>query len=187
MSTMDDLELDLTHADIREHRGWFIGLGVLFVALGITAMVAAFAATLATVLLFGALLLAAGIIQIAHTVWAARWRGYLTQLLAGILYAGIGGLMVFDPVAGAIGLTLLLAVFFVVGGLLKIVLGVQAESGWFALSGFVNLLLGLLIAVGWPATGTWVIGLFLGIELVLAGLSLILVASAELPPVQMNP
>jgi uncharacterized membrane protein HdeD (DUF308 family) len=111
-------------------------------------------------------------------VTAARWRGFLVHLLGGILYVTIGALIVVDPVAGAIGLTLLLAGFFVAGGILKLVLGFQAESGWFAFSGIIDLLLGALVAIGWPETGTWVIGLFVGIELVFAGLSLILMASA---------
>lgn len=108
---------------------------------------------------------------------AMRWRGFLLHLLGGILYTAVGGLILIDPVAGAIGLSFLLAVFFLVSGAFKMVLGIQAESGWFAFSGLIDLLLGVLIWLGWPETATWVIGLFLGIELLFAGISLILIAS----------
>jgi uncharacterized membrane protein HdeD (DUF308 family) len=181
MSFAEERELGPSPADVRQNPGWFVALGALLVVLGVIAMVAAFAATLATVLFFGVLLLIVGVVQIAHALAAARWRGFFVHLVGGILYAVVGGLIVFDPVAGAIGLTLLLAVFFVLGGILKIVLGFQGESAWFTLSGIVDLVLGLLIAIGWPGTGTWVIGLFLGIELVFTGLSLILVALAMRP------
>lgn len=173
-------------AEVREHRGWFIGLGVLLIVLGAVAMIAAFAATLVTVLFFGILLLIAGGVQILHAVSSRRWRGFLVHLLGGILYVGIGALIVADPIGGAIGLTFLLAAFFVVGGILKLLLGVQAESGWFAFSGAVDLLLGVLIWMGWPEIGTWVIGLFLGIEMLFAGISLLLVAWGQRPPTQLS-
>jgi len=178
MSMSEERELGPRPGEVRQPRGWFFGLGSILAVLGIVAMVAAFAATLATVLFFGVLLLIAGVVQIAHALSAARWRGFLAHFLGGLLYAAIGGLIVYDPVAAGIGLTLVLAALFIVGGVLKLMLGLQAESGWFAFSGLVDLLLGVLVAVGLPETGLWVIGLLLGVELLFAGLSLILVASS---------
>jgi uncharacterized membrane protein HdeD (DUF308 family) len=178
MSIENEQGLGPGPAEVRYHPGWFLFLGIVLVVLGAISMVAAFAATLATVLFFGVLLLVGGVTQIVHALSTARWRGFLLHLLGGVLYAAIGGMIIADPVSGAIGLTLLLAIFFIVGGVFKIVLGIQAESGWFAFSGLIDLLLGVLVWVGWPQTGTWVIGLFVGIELVLAGLGLIMVASA---------
>jgi uncharacterized membrane protein HdeD (DUF308 family) len=165
------------YEELREHRRWFMVLGILLIVLGLVAMVAAFAATMATVLFFGILLLIAGLVQILHALSAMRWQGFLIHLLGGVLYAAVGLLILIDPVAGAIGLTMLLAVFFIVSGVFKVTLGVQAESGWFAFSGGLDLLLGVLIWAGWPDTATWVIGLFLGIELLFAGVSLLLIAS----------
>lgn len=89
---------------IRENRTWFVGIGILLVVLGTVAIIAAFTATLATVLFFGLLLLFAAAAQILHALTAARWRGFVIHLLSAILYAAIGGLIVYDPVAGAIGL-----------------------------------------------------------------------------------
>jgi uncharacterized membrane protein HdeD (DUF308 family) len=171
----------LSSTNIGAHRLWFTVLGGVLVALGAIAIVAAFAATLATVLLFGVLLLMGGVAQIFHAFSARRWRGFTLHLLVGILYATVGVLILIDPVAGAIGLTLLLAAFFIGLGCLKVILAVQAESGWFGLSGALDLLLGILVLVGWPQTGVWVIGLFVGIELVFAGLSLLLLAFASRP------
>ncbi len=163
--------------ELREHRRWFIALGALLIVLGIIAMVAAVTATMVTVLFFGILLLIAGLVQIVHAVSAIRWQGFLLHLLGGILYTVIGSLMLIDPVAGAIGLTMLLAFFFIVGGVLKTTLGIQAESVWFTFSGGLDLLLGMLIWLGWPEIATWIIGLFIGIELLFAGIALVLIAS----------
>lgn len=164
-------------AELRESRRWFLGIGILLIVLGVIAVIAAFAATMATVLFFGILLLVAGVVQVVHALSAMQWQGFLLHLLGGILYTAIGTLLLIDPVAGAVGLTMLLAFFFIVGGIFKTVLGVQTESAWFAFNGILDLLLGLLIWLGWPETGTWVIGLFLGIELLFAGISLVLIAS----------
>jgi len=40
---------------------------------------------------------------------------------------------------------------------------------WVALSGVVTLLLGLLILARWPINSVYILGLFLGIDLIIAG------------------
>jgi uncharacterized membrane protein HdeD (DUF308 family) len=177
MTTSHEEVLGRHPEELREYRRWFVALGILLIILGVIAMVAAFAATMVTVLFFGILLLIAGVVQIVHALSAMRWQGFLLHLLGGLLYTTVGLVILVDPVSGAIGLTMVLAFFFIVGGIFKIALGIQAESGWFAFSGGLDLLLGMLIWLGWPETGTWVIGLFLGIELLFAGISLMLMAS----------
>jgi uncharacterized membrane protein HdeD (DUF308 family) len=167
---------DLDTRGVQGVRRWFPILGVLLMILGAVAVVAAFAVTMATVLLFGVLLLVAGIAQIVHGFSASRWRGFLFHLLGGCVYAAIGGLIVADPVGAAIGLTLLLAFFFAAAGILKTAIGFQTQSGWFTVSGVVDLLLVLLVLLGLPETGTWVIGLFIGVEMLFAGFTLIAAA-----------
>jgi len=169
--------------EIRERRRWVVPLGILLVVLGLVAIVAAFAATLATVLFFGVLLLFGGIAQLVHAV---GWRSgdFVWELLGADLYLVAGGLLVLDPVSGAVGLTLLLAVFFLVVGALRIALGVRARStadsgGGLLLSGVLDVALGLLIGIGWPQSSTWVIRLFLGIELVFAGGSFLMLSFAR--------
>lgn len=168
--------------EIQRLAGWFVGLGAILVVLGAIAIVAAFAVTLATVLLFGVLLLIAGMFQAVQAFLAVRWKGFFWHLLLGLLYALLGAILIADPVEGAIGLTLLIAIFFIVGGVLRIAIALQrrsqAQAGWFLLGGILDLALGLLIGIGWPGTGTWVIGLFLGVELLFGGISLIVVAMA---------
>ena len=50
--------------------------------------------------------------------------------------------------------------------------------GWQVLSGLVALLLGLFITAGWPASSIWVIGTFIGIDLIFGGWSFIMIALA---------
>jgi len=178
-SAREQQQYSTVYVDVSEHRTWFAVLGGLLLLLGIVAIAAAFAATLATVLLFGILLLIGGAAQLVHAFSFRRWKGVFLHALGGLLYAAVGILILVDPVSGAIGLTFLLAIFFLAAGFLKVFLALQAQSGWFGLSGGLDLLLGLLVLLGWPQTGGWVIGLFVGIELMFAGLSLLLLALAS--------
>lgn len=167
----------------REQRRWLMGLGLLLTMLGLVALFASFAATLTTVFLFGALLLVGGIAQLAHAL-SPRTQNVGWELFGGLLYALAGGLLLLDPVSGAVGLTLLLAAFFLAMGVLRITLGLRLperrgvrRSGllW---TGSIDFALGLLIVFGWPEISLWMIGIFLGIELVFAGLSLLSLSSA---------
>lgn len=171
-----------THAvgQLPKRPWWFAACGVVSVVLGIVALAAAFWATLATVLFFAVLLLIAGVGQIADATATRNEPGFGWRLGIGILTALVGGLIVFDPVGGAIGLTLLIAMFFILEGVLRLVLAGQligSGKGWFIASGVLDLILGLLIAIQWPASGVWVIGLFLGIDLIFLGMAMFLLSA----------
>lgn len=160
---------------------WLRGLGIFWLVLGVLAIIAAFAATLATVLAFGILLLLAGIAQLAQA-FADRETDFGWRLAAGLLYGLVGLMLIVDPVGGAIGLTLLIALLFLFGGLLRLAfafsIGRQGRStGLHILGGLLNLVLAILIIGGWPETGAWVIGLFVGIELIFGGLTLLFTPS----------
>jgi uncharacterized membrane protein HdeD (DUF308 family) len=81
----------------------------------------------------------------------------------------------------ALGLTLLVAAGLLVGGILRIVLSVVERFdgwGWVLLNGLVSILLGTAIWRQWPLSGLWVIGLFVGIEMLLGGLSWVMLGLA---------
>lgn len=182
------METNATHAGA-EARDAPVGkarvLGGLLALLGLVAIVAAFAATLATVLLFGILLIFGGMMQIVQTSQTSG-EDKAWELLSGVLYLIVGALIVFDPVDGAIGLTLLLSILFFAVGAMRLWLAARARrtegpAGILAATGVLDLLLGVLILAGWPATGTWVIGLFVGIELLVSGLALLIAPRRSWP------
>ncbi len=158
--------------NLRKQWKWFLLMGILMMVLGFLAIGASTAVTLVSVVLLGSVLLAGGIIQIAYAFWARQWSGFFFSLLAGIIYTVTGFLLIVHPTAGALSLTLLLAAFYIIGGLFRIVgsLMMQFEQwGWALLSGIIKFVLGVLIWMGWPETGLWVFGLFIGIDLVFYG------------------
>jgi uncharacterized membrane protein HdeD (DUF308 family) len=90
-------------------------------------------------------------------------------------------IIVANPGAGALVLTLILAVFFMVAGLFRIMAALTMrfpQWGWLLVSGIVTLLLGLLIWRQWPVSGLWVIGLFIGIDMIFCGWSWVMAALA---------
>lgn len=157
---------------LREQWCWFLALGIAMVVFGTIAIGSACIATVATTWLFGFLLLAGGISEIVSSFWAGRWSGTLTHLLIGILYAVVGLMIVDHPANAAVQLTLIIAIFLVFSGIFRIVFALSERFtgwGWVLLNGAVSLLLGMLVYKQWPASGLWIIGLFVGIELIFNG------------------
>jgi len=158
---------------------WFLVLGVALMALGVVAITSAFFVSVVTVVMFGVLLLAGGIGLVVSSFWAGRWSGFLLHLLQGLLYLIVGILIVDTPVQSTLALSLMMAVFFMVAGMFRIIAALVLRFpnwGWPLLSGFVSLLLGIFIYRQWPASGLWVIGLFIGIEMIFYGWSWVMLA-----------
>ena len=83
------------------------------------------------------------------------------------------------PDKAALTLTLLLAAFLMAGGVIRIAAAVSLQFpnwGWQVVSGALNLLLGILIWAQWPVSGLWVIGLFVGIEMIFNGWTWVMLA-----------
>ena len=157
-------------------------LGFVWVILGGAAITAAIVATWATMLVFGVLLLLAGVTQLGYAfIQASSERSW--QISTGVLYFLVGLLLVIDPVSGAIGLTLLIAILFLIRGVMQLALFATHQRrgqsrSWHLIGGILSLLLAVLIIAGWPETGTWVIGLFVGIELLLGGITMLMTPKA---------
>jgi uncharacterized membrane protein HdeD (DUF308 family) len=157
----------------------FLLLGLVSIFVGLVAIGSTFVATLASVVVFGVLLLAAGITEVIHAVMVRNLRGFALHLLGAALYLLVGLFMLEDPVRAAAVLTLLLSAYLLVGGVLRIVfaLAVQFVSWpWVLVNGVVDVVLGVLIWREWPGSSLWVIGLFVGIDLLFNGWSWVILA-----------
>ena len=160
------------YSEVKRHTGWFLALGIVLIVMGVIAIGTAVITTLVSVMVFGWLLLMGGVFQAVHAFWVRPWSGLMLQLLIGVLNIIVGLLMVANPGASAFALTLLMASFFIVGGLFRIITAARENfpsRGWALFNGFVNVLLGILIWAQWPSSAFWVIGLFIGIDFVFTG------------------
>jgi len=156
------------------HRHWalFFALGIILILLSGMGISAAGLVTLASVVFFGWLLIIGGAAVAIHAFWAKRWSGFFLQLLSGVLYLIVGWILVTRPGIGALTLTLVLAISLVVQGAFRIGVALSTRmDGWGMLlvSGIITLVLGLMIWNEWPLSGIWVIGLFVGIDLIFYG------------------
>jgi uncharacterized membrane protein HdeD (DUF308 family) len=167
--------------ELRRSRGWFLALGVALAALGLLAIGYPVVATLVTVELIGFVLVVAGGFELASSFRARRLGSFLLRVLCGLLYLFLGVVMIDRPALGAAGYTLVLALFFVAAGVLRVVLALTQRFsgwGWVLAVGVVNLVLGVLIWRELPAAALWVIGTFVGIDLVFIGASWVMLGMA---------
>jgi uncharacterized membrane protein HdeD (DUF308 family) len=170
--------------EVRQHRAWFIVWGIVLIILGLIAIGSSVLTTLISVLLLGWVLIFSGVFDIIHGLTRRRWHGFFLNLSAGLLYAVVGFLMVSNPALAAATLTLLIAMLLVVAGTFRLIIGFSLpfdHRGWLILNGVIAILLGLSIWRSWPISGLWVIGLFIGINLIVDGWSEVMLAVMTRP------
>jgi|ERR1700733_27082 len=158
---------------------WFLGTGIALVLLGTIAITFAVFTTLASVIFLGWIFLASGILQIAHGVNTRHWSGFSLYLLLGALSLIVGGMFIAKPAQSAIALTLLIALVLITKGIFRIIISLVytfANQWWVLLNGILTTALGIIIFAQWPFSSPWVIGLFVGIDLIFNGWSLIMLS-----------
>src|SRR5262245_52137371 len=93
---------------LRRSWGWLVAWGLLLLGLGIAAIVYPVAATVASVQVFGILLLVAAGAEFVGAFSARGWGGVLTAVLCGLLYFFGGVVLLERPLLGAAGYTMFL-------------------------------------------------------------------------------
>jgi uncharacterized membrane protein HdeD (DUF308 family) len=166
----------------RESVGWSIALSVLLIVIGLVALLAPVLAGVAVEALIGWLLILGGI---SHLVLAWHVRGaghHLWEALIGLAYLLAGGYLLLHPLAGLIGLTLILGVYLLLKGVFELLAGILLRralgSGWMILDAIFSLVLGILIWRQLPYSASWVVGTLLGIAILFSGISRLAVALA---------
>lgn len=160
------------HHSIQEAWGWFIALGILLILLGAACLLGEVMATVVTVLVLGWLLVAAAVLALIHAVRTRTWAGFLLHLLSALLRGVTGYLLISYPLAGAVGVTLVLAAFFIVGGAFRAVAAGALRFprwGWATFSGIISVALGVMLFWQLPGSSLWFIGLAIGIDLLFDG------------------
>jgi uncharacterized membrane protein HdeD (DUF308 family) len=163
------------------NRAWwlFLGLGIMSIIVGMLVIGAPHIATAMAVVLVGVLLVFFGVVEVIHAVMVRNLKGFALHLFTAALYLLVGLFILEDPGRAAAVLTLLLAAAFVVGGILRVVSALSEQIPawpWVLLNGVVDLILAALIWTGWPESSLWVIGLFIGIDLLFHGWSQVILA-----------
>src|SRR5262247_1838422 len=180
-SEMSQLQSAIAQS-IREHWVLFLIEGIVLVVLGILAIIVPPLATITFTLFLGWLFLISGIMGLITTFWARHSPGFWWSLLSAVLAIAAGIVLLVWPISGAISLTLLLIVFFIIEGVLSIMYALEHKKelsgrwGWMLASGIIDLILAAIILIGLPGTAAWAIGLLVGINLLFGGTSMIAMA-----------
>ena len=162
-------------APLRAKWGWILALGIVYVIAGFVALGSVVMATVASVLVVGVMMIVAGIAEIISAWQCKGWGRFLLWALLGLLYIVAGFFTFENPLLAAVILTLLLGASLIASGIVRIFLAFSMSSaapwGLVALSGVITLLLGAIVLARWPVSSLYVLGLFLSVDLIFAGVS----------------
>ena len=160
-------------APLRAKWGWIVALGVVYLIAGFIALGSVAMATVVSVFVVGVMMIVAGVAEVFSAFQIKSWGKFLLWALLGVLYIIAGFVTFQNPLLAAVLLTLVLGASLVVSGIMRIVLAFNMKREmpwiWVALSGVITLLLGALILVRWPVSSLYILGLFLAIDLIMAG------------------
>lgn len=168
--------------------GWkgMLAFGILTALGGVAAILSPFLASIAVVGIASATFVILG----AATLWMA-FSGDESVVPHRVINGAIGALMIVfgvllfvNPIEGLLSLTILIAAFFVAEGAMRLWLGFKSRgerdgATWLMLGGAVSIILGIMVFLGLPATSVFVLGLFLGIDLLGTGIAMIALSVAE--------
>jgi uncharacterized membrane protein HdeD (DUF308 family) len=172
MSDGMNLVIVQVNSKLAHEWGWLLAFGIVLAALGVVAVIRSFAATVASMIFFGWLLLFAGIVEFTGAFMVGHRTGFFLHLLAAILLTVTGLVVLVRPVISAEVATLVMSMLFLIGGLYQVVASVAVQlpgSGWEILNGVIALIMGVVLLIQWPISGLWAIGLFVGIDLIFNG------------------
>lgn len=160
---------------------WSIVWGITLIVFGILAIASPFLAAVAVSVLIAWLVILAGVVHFILAFHVQR-TGRIWKLLVGPAYVFFGTYLLLHPVLGVASLTLVVALLFLVEGILDVVLffHVRSERGaaWVLLDGITTLVLALLIYLQWPSSSVWAIGTLVGVSMIISGITRVLLSLA---------
>lgn len=162
--------------------GMLMMVGIALVLLGALLLVSPVAFIGAVVRLVALVLIVTGVAQLIQGFRGGQVAHTLVSAILGLIVAGVGVLVWLNPEAGSALLTTLLMIFFLVHGLYKLSSAIRYRNlrGWFwmLLSGLLSLVFVYLLWKQWPLSGAWAIGVLVGLDLLVTGFCMIILAGA---------
>ena len=165
---------------VRNVSGMSLISGILLILLGLAAIAAPSNTSVLTLKVIAGVMVLSGIAHFVHS-WESGGLGRLLwALLVACLYVAAGLWVWNHPLAGVVSLALILGLVFVAEGVMALVayaLDRPVEgSGWLLANGALSLIVGLMIMNRWPSSALWVIGALVGVNLLVTGVSRLMLA-----------
>lgn len=166
---------------LRQHWKLFVTEGLMMVIVGLAAVALPNVATLAVDVMIGWLLFVAGLYGLVTRIMQPSAPGFWLGTLLAVITAALGALLAFFPASGILTLSMALIAYFIAHGIgmFAMAVSMRPESGnwgWLLLAGVVDFVLAALVLSKWPGTATWLLGLYVGLNLMFYGLGLVFAA-----------
>ena len=163
----------------------FLCIGLAMEAIGIAAIIFPMITTIVATLYLGSVLLIAGAVMLAGSFSIHGTGLFFGSLLQSLFSVAAGVFLLFNPLAGAIALTLFMVVVFSLQGAFETMLAFEMRKlpGWtgMLISGLCSIAVAILIAGGWPQVSQIAVGLVIGVNFVTTGIGYLFLASALRP------
>ena len=157
--------------------------GIISTVLGAIAIIVPPLASVTITYLVGILLLIGAVAFVAEAISRGSTGHRIWSALLAVLYVFAGVWLIINPVSGTITLTWILAIFFLLIGVLRLIAGIASRgkvpnAGWTIINGVLSILIAVLVIGDLPSSAAWAIGLLVGIQLLFDGIALIATAMA---------
>ena len=162
-------------------KGWkfFVIVGILTAIAGFAAISLPVFAGMTVSTIIGAILLFSGLVQAYHTFSISAWSEKLWYVLSAVLYIVGGVFILFNPLEGLVTITMLMVVVMILNGITRMFFGLTnrglPSSNIITFSGLISVLIGgyFFFLLDDPAFSMTLLGTFVGISLVIEGISFI--------------
>lgn len=165
---------------LRSKWRWFFAIGVVLSLAGMLSILFPDVSTFATGTVFGVVLAIAGVAKMVMSMSIRQWSGFIWQELTGAAELVGGILIYFNPLKGALAVTLLIALVLLVQGILHLALAFRTRTQpgwpWFAAAGLTAIGGASALAFKIPYTIEYQPGAIAGITLLVAGVAYIAIA-----------
>ncbi len=167
---------------LKRASGMSLVLSILLIIFGVVAIALPMISSIGVALVIGWMVIFAGIAQLVHAFQSTGIGPIAWKVLVALIYLVAGFSLIARPAAGVAGLTLVLGIFLFAEGIADVVAYFatrkSGSSPWMLLDGVITLVLGFLIWNRWPSSALWVIGTFVGISMVMTGMTRLMMALA---------
>ncbi|MBC7750192.1 MAG: HdeD family acid-resistance protein [Candidatus Saccharibacteria bacterium] len=162
---------------------WMLGLvlGVSLFTLGVVALTNTVFFSVISIFFLGWIFIVSGSIEAIQAIHYRKNGRVFMHVVNALLSVFIGIMLFAHPIEGTLIITMLIAVYFCLMGIVRIVISIRVKTpywGWTLFDGLISLMLGIFILTHLQAEGLWILGFFIGINLIFSGWSQLMLAIA---------
>ncbi len=166
--------------EVKRAAGLYTGVGILMILLGAFAVLIPNVASWGMTVLIGWILIIGSAFLFAWSFTAPGALNVIARVAWSLLTLAAGLFLLINPDKGAKALTIILIIYFLAAGAVKLATAFAQRgipgAGWLGLNGALSLVIGLIFWVDYPSSADWAIGLLVGIDLIFSGWTLILLS-----------